>query len=275
MAEPLVRETQKLYGLPLSEFTAARNARAKALKREDPELAAAVAALPKPTVAAAALNGLVHEDPSEVRALVQSGKRLRQAQEAAVAGKKGADLNEAIKEHRGALDRVQRDLRRRKLSGPTVDKATQTLRVASLDPELWQLLERGLLNEDLTSSGFGVDPGLVPAQPRKRPAQKQAPPKVDKRAEQRRRRAQRELAAAEEALTSARKRAEQALHEVEQATAEVERARNALAELPTRWGTAGRAAGAPRRAPSRRRDCAPSSGRRGSHATAPTPSTSR
>ena len=100
MAEPLVRETQKLYGLPLSQFTAARNARAKALKKSDPELAAAVAALPKPSVAAGALNELVHEDPSEVRALVQSGKRLRQAQEAAVTGKKGADLNEAIKEHR-------------------------------------------------------------------------------------------------------------------------------------------------------------------------------
>ena len=27
-ADPLVRETQKLYGLPLSQFTAARNARA-------------------------------------------------------------------------------------------------------------------------------------------------------------------------------------------------------------------------------------------------------
>ena len=121
-------------------------------------MAAAIAAVPKPSVAAGALNELVNEDPSEVRALVQSGKRLRQAQEAAVSGKKGADLNEAIKEHRIALERVQRDLRRRKLSAATLDKATQTLRVASLDPELWPLLERGLLHEDLTSSGFGIDP---------------------------------------------------------------------------------------------------------------------
>ena len=113
MADPLVRETQKLYGLPLSEFTAARNARAKALKKDDPDLSASVAALPKPTAAAGALNALVTEDPSEVRALVQSGKRLRAAQEAAVTGKRGGDLNEAIGEHRTALDRVQRDLRRR------------------------------------------------------------------------------------------------------------------------------------------------------------------
>ena len=90
---------------------------------------------------------------------------MRQAQEAAVSGKKGADLNAAIKEHRAALDRVQRDLRRRKLSGPTVEKAMQTLRVTSVDPELQPLLERGILHEDLTASGFGLDPGLVPAQP--------------------------------------------------------------------------------------------------------------
>jgi hypothetical protein len=230
-ADPLVRETQKLYGLPLSQFTAARNARAKALKQKgEAELAEAIAALPKPSVATGALNELVHEDPSEVRALVQSGKRLRQAQEAAVSGKKGADLNEAIKEHRVALERVQRDLRRRKLSAATLDKATQTLRVASLDPELWPLLERGLLHEDLTSSGFGIDPGLVPATP-KRAAPKAAPPKKDKRAEERRRRAERKLADAEKALEDAQRGAERALQDVERATADVESARTALAEL--------------------------------------------
>ena len=227
MAEPLVRESQKLYALPLSEFTAARNARAKALKPKDPELAASVAALPKPSVAAGALNELVHEDPSEVRALVQSGKRLRQAQEAAVSGKKGADLNEAIAEHRGALDRVQRDLRRRKLSGPTLEKATQTLRVASLDPELWPLLERGLLHEDLTASGFGLDPGLVPARatPKPKPAAKKpAPPKPDKAAEKRRREARERLREAKAALAEAEKRARTAERELQRARADLERA---------------------------------------------------
>ena len=133
-----------------------------------------MAALPKPSVAAAALNELLREDPSEVRALIQSGKRLRQAQEAAVSGKKGADLNAAIQEHRAALDRVQRDLRRRKLSGATLEKAIKTLRVTSVDPELQPLLERGILHEDLTASGFGLDPGLVPARP-KQPRQRAKP----------------------------------------------------------------------------------------------------
>ena len=231
MAEPLVTESQKLYALPLSEFTAARNARAKALKPKDPELAAAVAALPKPSVAAGALNELVHEDPSEVRALVQSGKRLRQAQEAAVAGKKGADLNEAIGEHRGALDRVQRDLRRRKLSGPTLEKATQTLRVASLDPDLWPLLERGLLHEDLAASGFGLDPALVPARPKQTPKATPAPkpkppakPKPDQAAERHKREARERLREAKATLGEAEKRARAAERELKRARADVERA---------------------------------------------------
>lgn len=231
MADPLVRETEKLYGLPAPEFTAARNARAKALKKDDQELAAAVAKLPKPSVAAAALNELVRDDPSEIRALVQSGKRLRAAQESAVKGR-SVDLDGAIREHRDALERVQRDLRRRKLSGATLDRATRTLRVASLDPELHPLLERGLLHEDLEAAGFGLDPGIVPARPAAR--KKAAPkPKDDAKERQRRRReAQAQLREAEAALENAQRRAKAALRDVERAEADVERARRAVDELP-------------------------------------------
>lgn len=242
MADPLAREKLKLYGLPRAGFTAARNARAKELRKDDPELAATVADLPKPTVAAAALNELVREDPSEARVLIQSGKRLRQAQEAAVAGKKGADLPNAIEEHRSALDRVQRDLRRRKLSAATVDKAAQTLRVASVDPELQPLLERGTLTEDLTASGFGLDPGLVPA---KRSRESTAPTAPDIGAQQKRREQARErLQAARDTLTEAKRaartaeaerkeaerRAESAQRAVERATEEMERAQESAAD---------------------------------------------
>ena len=232
MADALVRETEKLYGLHPSEFTAARNARAKELKKDDPELAAAVAALPKPSVAAAALNELLREDPSEVRALIQSGKRLRQAQEAAVSGKKGADLNDAIQEHRSALDRVQRDLRRRKLSGATLEKAIKTLRVASVDPELQPLLERGILHEDLAASGFGLDPGLVPARPKEparaaaKPAAKPKPPPKPKPDPKLRAR----LKTAKAELADAEKRAAAALRDLETAKKDVERAQQAVDE---------------------------------------------
>jgi len=238
VADALVQETQKLYGLPPAEFTAARNARAKELRKDDPALAAAVAGLPKPSVAAAALNGLVREDPSEVRALVQSGKRLRQAQERAVAGKKGVDLNAAVQEHRAALDRVQRDLRRRELTGATLEKAIQTLRVTSVDPELLPLLERGLLHEDLSAAGFGLDPGLVPVRAKPAAAAKQ-PPQPKSRARSKSKSAAKpkhdprlraRLQAAESALADAEKRAGQALHDLERAKENVERAQQAVDE---------------------------------------------
>jgi hypothetical protein len=240
VADPLVREKLKLYGLPQTEFTAARNARAKELRKDDPELAATIAALPKPTAAAAALNELVREDPSEARALIQSGKRLRAAQEAAVAGKRGADLQTAIEEHRSALDRMQRDLRRRKLSGATVDKAAKTLRVASVDPDLQPLLERGMLHEDLTAAGFGLDPGIVPV--KRESAERKAPDRAaqDKRRSEARERLQAARAALTEAKRAARKaeaekreaerRAENAQREVERATEEMERAQESAAD---------------------------------------------
>jgi hypothetical protein len=242
MADPIAREKLKLYGLPQAEFTAARNARAKELKKDDPELAATVAALPKPSVAAAALNELVREDPSEARALIQSGKRLRQAQEAAVAGKRGADLQQAIEEHRSALDRVQRDLRRRKLSGPTLDKAVKTLRVASVDPELQPQLERGTLHEDLTSAGFGLDPGIVPVGRKREPAARKAPDRAaqEKRKQEARERLQEARAALTEAKRAAKeaeaekrkaeRRAEAAQQAVERAAEELERAQESVAE---------------------------------------------
>lgn len=228
MPDPLVKEATALYARPREEFTAARNLRAKELKKEDAELAAAVAALPKPTVASAAVNDLVREDPSEVRALVQSGKRLRQAQERAVAGKQGPDLAAAIEEHRAALDRVGRDLRRRKLSGPNLEKALRTLRVASIDPDTQPQLERGTLSEDLAAAGFGLDPALVPAKPRAG-ARKKAAPKPDRAAEEKRRREARDrLRDAEEELVEAQNRARTALREVERAEAQVEKARRAV-----------------------------------------------
>jgi len=86
---------------------------------------------------------------------VQSGKRLRMAQEAAVVGKRGENLSAALDEHRAALERVQKGLGRRKLSGPTLERASRTLRAASLDPTLQPLLEGGSLSEDVTGAGFG------------------------------------------------------------------------------------------------------------------------
>ena len=172
MDASLAREAGALYELPANEFTSARNARAKALRQKEPELAAEVAKLPKPTAAAAAVNTLARRDPSEVRALIQAGKRLRDAQERAVSGRGGGEkLQEAVREHRAALERVQREVRRLRLSESVLERAVSTFRAASIDPELQPLLERGLLAREVESAGFSIDPSLAVA-----PRTKQKPP---------------------------------------------------------------------------------------------------
>ncbi|HET9506876.1 MAG TPA: hypothetical protein VFO81_02945 [Gaiellaceae bacterium] len=167
MERELAGEAAGLYGLPADEFTAARNARAKELRGEQPELAAAVAKLPKPTAAAAAVNRLAREEPSEVRALVQAGRRLREAQEAALSGAGENDVAAATREHRDALERVRREARRLRLSDAVLERVTSTLRAASVDPALQPLLERGLLAREVESAGFGLDPALAAARPRR------------------------------------------------------------------------------------------------------------
>lgn len=236
-----MQETAELYALPPEEFTAARNARAKELRGENADLAAQLAKLPKPTAAAAAINRIARDDPSEVRALVQAGRALREAQEAAVAGKSAGAVAEAAREHRAALDRVRREARRLKVSAAVLDRVTATLRAASTDPELQPLLERGLLAREQEAAGFGLDPSLVAAAPTKpTPAEK---PKEDD-GKRRRDEARAELKAAQARLREAkqaaaaadreRKRLERELaaaaKEVDAANAEVEQAEQAVEE---------------------------------------------
>ena len=238
------REAVKLYALPAGEFTAARNVRAKALRKEQPDLAKAVAALPKPAAAAAAINRLAREEPSEVRALAQAGRALRKVQEAALAGRGAADaLAAATAEHRAALDRVQREARRLELSRAVLERVSSTLRAASLDPELHPLLEQGLLTSELEAAGFGLDPGLVALAPA-------APPRREKRADEKKRlaeqrarlkesrerlaEAKREAAAADKELACAKQTAAAARERVESAEQAVEAAQGTSAASPSR-----------------------------------------
>jgi hypothetical protein len=247
MERELAGEAADLYGLPADEFTAARNARAKALRAEQPELAAQVAKLPKPTAAAAAVNRLARDEPSEVRALVQAGRRLREAQEAALAGKGESSVADATSEHRAALERVRRETRRLGLSDAVLERVSSTLRAASIDAELQPLLERGLLAREVESAGFGLDPGLVvaaaPPAPKPKGAKQESAAKARtelkeaqerlaaaKRsaaaAEQERRRLARELGGAETAAERAQRELDEAERAVDEARASVARARS-------------------------------------------------
>ena len=76
-----------LYCLALDEFIAERGALARALKAEGrAEDASAVAKLPKPAVAAWAVNQVVRSRPKETRALWKAGDAVRRVQDRAVKG---------------------------------------------------------------------------------------------------------------------------------------------------------------------------------------------
>lgn len=240
MDASLAREAGALYELPAGEFTAARNARAKALRPENAELAAEVGKLPKPTAAAAAVNTLARRDPSEVRALIQAGKRLREAQERAVSGRSGGEnLQEAMRVHRAALERVQREVRRQRLSESVLERAVSTFRAASIDPELQPLLERGLLAREVKSAGFAIDPALAvaPVRPRRSPSaakkttkQRQADRAALKAATDALADARRAATAAEHELKQAQRKSDDAAQAVEDAEREVEEASEKLGE---------------------------------------------
>ncbi len=232
----LSREAAELYALPEMEYTRARNARAKELRPSDPELAAAVAKLPKPSRPLATINHLAREDPSEVRALIQSGKRLRTLQEDAVRGKGGAsDFAAATAEFREALERVQRQARARGLTDALLTRVASTLRTAALDPELQPLLERGLLAEEPDPAGFAFDPALAGEAPRRSPSRRpdakggqRAKAKL-KRARERvselkedANRSQQELVRAREALAVAERVAAKAASALEKAETELD-----------------------------------------------------
>jgi hypothetical protein len=165
-----------------------------------------------------------------VRALIQAGKRLRDAQERAVRGRSGGEaLPDAIREHRAALERVQREARRLKLSEPVLERALATFRAASIDPELQPLLEKGLLAREVEASGFALDPSLAVARP---PAsrKRQAAPKQQKPKPQAKAAARAELKAARERLAEARREASAAGRTLAQAQRESDRADEAVQE---------------------------------------------
>jgi hypothetical protein len=71
----------ELYALPRDEFTAARNAAAKQAREQGHrELAEQIGALRRPSTAAWVANLLAREQPGEIRALVELGDGLRDAQ---------------------------------------------------------------------------------------------------------------------------------------------------------------------------------------------------
>src|SRR5690242_3251655 len=148
-----------LYGLPLEEFTPARDKAAKEIRKAgDKETAARIAKLPKPTPAAWAANQLARSQPELIDALLDAGAALRAAQDAAISGGGAQALREATLAERQAVDDVMAAAATLKpggkaLSRAMADRLRTTLRAAAGDPELRGALSSGRLVGEAAAGG--------------------------------------------------------------------------------------------------------------------------
>jgi len=205
----------ELYGLTPDEFTAARNQLAKTVSGQ---LGTAIKELRKPTLAAWLANLLVRSDPDGVNALTELGDELRAAHLSA----DGATLR-ALTPRRHALVKQlvasataeARNLGRT-VTPTVVDRLTETLDAAIIDPGAAQLLRAGQLTSALRHVGFGVvdetgEPAkLAPMKPHTVPKTKTARP---------------QQSGAERALQRRRAELQDRADEVEQEYAEAEKER--------------------------------------------------
>jgi hypothetical protein len=233
---------EELYGLPLEEFTPARDALAKKLRAGgDKDGAAEVKRLKKPSLPAWALNQAARRHGPEVRRLLEAGVVSREAQEQALAGDAGP-LREATRalsdEVEHLTDLAASELARagREASAAQRDRIAATLRAAAVDEEGGRLLERGMLVDELEPAGFGGfgDSGGRPAPAHRRAGAAPSAPAAPKRSKEEveaieaaRRDLRRAEAEAEAAATRARRRADRA-QAAEQRALEVQREAEAV-----------------------------------------------
>ena len=155
----MVDSAEDLYGLPLDEFTAARNALAAERKKAgDAEAAAAVKSLKKPPVSVWAINQIARSDSDDVAALLDAGERLRRAQDSVLEGSDPADLRSAMADRRELVTELARRAAKKlepegaKPSRTHLDRISTTLMNAAVDDEAREALRSGTLTGDVDAA---------------------------------------------------------------------------------------------------------------------------
>ncbi len=147
----------ELYGLPLQEFTAARNAQAKQAKAAgEASLAKQVQALRKPSMAAWLINQLVRRQSDELTVLVELGTELR----AGLSGLTGDELRQLTKQRYQLVSAlVQQALSvvdGQRVSNEVAGAVRETLEATLSDAASAEAVQAGRLAEALHVSGFGA-----------------------------------------------------------------------------------------------------------------------
>ena len=171
---------EELYGLPLDEFTAARNERVKQARADgDSGAALAIGKLAKPNKVAWLANQLVREDAVGIRALLELGESMRQATASLAAGQ----LRQASRQQHQVIYALVQQARSlasaagQPISDDTARGLGDTLHAALADEQAARQLSQGRLTSGLSSSGFpGMDVGAVSQPARATAAGRRAQP---------------------------------------------------------------------------------------------------
>jgi hypothetical protein len=158
-------EIGALYELPLDEFTAARNALAKRLSKEDADAAAEVKKLAKPTVPAWAVNQLARREPKLLEELIESGEALqKQTLKGSVEALRDSQRRER-EVARSLVGRAEELLNEagHRPSAQALERVSGTLTAGAQTAEGRAALRSGRLSAELEPAGFEALVGMAPA----------------------------------------------------------------------------------------------------------------
>ncbi len=157
MTDPLLAIADQLYGLPLADFTPARDALAREHKA-DKVLAARIKSLKKASLAAWVVDLLVRRDPPQVDQVLAVGAALRQAQ-ANLAGDELRTLTRQRRQLTAAVTMQARGLAHEegvKVTQAVADQVEATLTAAMIDEGAASAVRSGLLVAALAATGVGA-----------------------------------------------------------------------------------------------------------------------
>ena len=218
--------TDRLYELPLEEFTAARNALAK--ETGD----AAVKQLKKPSVPAWAVNQLARRREVDLRRLLRAGEKLEAAQKQALRGGSQSAFERARSDERDAVRRLRTAaaevLREggHPASDQSLERIAQTLHAGAATEEGRAALRAGRLTDDIEPQGFDAFAALAgqiapPARRGKKKEVERGPTAADRRRVEK---AREDAAAARADADEAKARLDAAERELAKLRREAERA---------------------------------------------------
>jgi hypothetical protein len=169
-ADGVAEIAAELYSLVPAQFTAARDERARQAKADgQPELAAAVRKLARPTASAWLVNQLVRAEPGQLSRLFEVAEALQDAQRE-LAGDRLRELSGQRRQVIGELLTAANAVAAaagQQLSPAALGEVRATLQAAIADPEAAAAVRSGQLTRALAYAGLGeVDLAAAMAAPR-------------------------------------------------------------------------------------------------------------